>query len=210
MLPSIERHARTALRRLSGEAREDAHGEVVANCMCAYLRLHQRAELQRAYASVLVRYAVAMYFRGRRVGTTQNSRDVYSSTSRTGSQSTIRLIGTPGERHAVWMECLVDNHRTSVPEQVHFRIEFPRWLSLQTGRNRGIVEMLTLGFSTDEVAHRFKISRGRVSQLRREFDDSWKQFSGERQVTTVTGRDESLYHHYSKGHSNAIARRKTR
>ena len=37
-----------------------------------------------------------------------------------------------------------------------------------------------LGYSTREVAREFKISPGRISQIRREFFDSWNQFIAER------------------------------
>jgi hypothetical protein len=179
MLPAIQRHARVALRRLKCEAKDDAICEVIANCLCSYRRLYERNELRRAYASVLVRFAVALYYRGRRVGTSQCSHDVYSARARTTAQLEIRSIGTPQEQRAEWMECLTDNCRTPVPDQAHFRIEFPRWLSKQTRRNRQIADRLSLGCSTSEVAHEFKISPGRVSQIRRQFCDSWNEFNGE-------------------------------
>lgn len=178
MLPAIQRHARLAFRGFRGEAREDAICEVIANCVCAYRRLYERNEPQRAYASVLVRYAVALYYNGRRVGTPQNSRDLYSAQTRLKAGLHDHSFGTPRDQRAEWMECLVDNRRTPVPDQAHFRIEFARWLRTQTKRNREIVKTLSLGHSTREVACTFHISPGRVSQLRREFYDSWNEFSG--------------------------------
>jgi DNA-directed RNA polymerase specialized sigma24 family protein len=185
MLPAIHRQVRIAFCRLTGEAKEDAVCEVIANSLCAYRRLHERNELHRAFASVLVRYAVALFYNGRRVGTRQNSRDLYSEQTRLKAGVEIHSCGTPRDQRAEWMECLVDNRRTSVPDQVHFRVEFPRWLVTQTSRNRQIVERLSLGYSTAEVARQFKISPGRVSQLRMEFYDSWNEFSGEKLPTSV-------------------------
>src|SRR5688500_8049959 len=78
LMPRIERYARSAVRTLSLEARDDAVQEVIANCMCAYRRLYNRGELHRAFASTLVKYAVVQYHAGRRVGTSQCSRDVCS------------------------------------------------------------------------------------------------------------------------------------
>jgi hypothetical protein len=181
LLPRIERYAYVALKGLQGEAKEDAMSEVIALCVCAYRRLSERNQLQRAFASVLVRYAVAMYFNGRRVGTAQCSHDVYSSRAREEAGVDIRSIGTPVEQRQAWMECLTDNHRSPVPDQAHFRIEFPRWLRTQTRRNRQIAERLSLGYSTAEVAQRFKVSPGRISQIRRELHDSWQEFTADRQ-----------------------------
>ena len=40
-----------------------------------------------------------------------------------------------------------------------------------------IVETLSLGYTTAEVARLFRIFPARVSQLRREFYESWNQFT---------------------------------
>ena len=183
ILPRIERCARCALCGLRGEAKDDAMCEVVANCACAYHRLFQRNEVERAFASTLVRYAVAHFCRGRCVGTSQCSRDVYSRRANGGRACTLLPIGVPSEQYGGWKEGLTDNHSTPIPDQVHFRIEFPRWLHAQTPRNRKIVETLSLGYTTAEVARLYRISPSRVSQLRREFHESWNQFTGECQPT---------------------------
>ena len=179
ILPRIERYARRAFCNMRGDARDDAVCEVIASCVCAYRRLFQRNELYRAFASTLVRYAVKLYYRGRRVGTSQCSRDVYARKSRLGNTFEMRSIGIPRDQRCDWMERLTDNDSTPIPEQAHFRIEFPRWLHTQSVRNRQIVETLASGYTTAEVADKFRISPGRVSQLRKEFCESWNEFSGE-------------------------------
>lgn len=184
ILPRIERNARRALCRLCGDAKDDAMCEIVASCLCAYYRLFQRNELQRAFASTLVRYAVALYYSGRRVGTSQSSGDVYSRRPTRRSASSLLSIGAPQDQYGNWKERLTDNHSTPIPDQVHFRIEFPRWLHAQTPRNRKIVETLLLGYTTAEVAKQFRISSGRVSQLRQEFYESWNQFTSGCEVSS--------------------------
>jgi hypothetical protein len=180
MLPTLQRYARFAFRRLWREAREDAICETIANCLCAYRRLYKRNELHRAFASPLVRYAVAQYHVGRRVGTSWSSRDVYSTRARLEGGIEIHPLGTSSEQRDEWLECLTDNRRTPVPDQAHFRIEFPRWLGTQTKRNRQIAETLALGYSTGEVARKFNLTPARVSQIRRELYQSWSEFTGER------------------------------
>jgi hypothetical protein len=179
MLPRIAKYAHRAFRNLRREAKEDAVCEVVARCMCDYRRLHQRKETHRAFASTLVRYAVAGYYRGRRVGAAQCSRDIYHRRSRGGKFSDLFRDSIADNDGAGWAEMLIDNSMTPVPEQVHFRVEFPRWLAAQTQRNQQIVARLSRGYTTAEVASRFRISRGRVSQLRKEFYDSWNEFTGD-------------------------------
>ena len=177
LLPRIDRHARRAFCNLRGEAKDDAVCEVIVSCLCAYCRLFQRNEVQRAFASTLARYAVALYYSGRRVGTSQCTGDVYSRRPNRRSASSLLSIGSPQDQYGSWKERLTDNHSTPIPDQVHFRIEFPRWLQAQTLRNRKIVETLSLGYTTAEVARQFRMSSGRVSQLRREFYESWNQFT---------------------------------
>ena len=150
--------------------------------MCAYHRLHERDELQRAFASALARYAVAQYHAGRRVGTSQCSRDVSSRRARKKAGYEMLSLGAPGEQVGEWMECLVDNHRTLVPDQVAFCHDFPRWLNRQSARDRQIAERLSLGCATREVAREFKVSPARISQLRKELADSWNEFQEDHQA----------------------------
>ncbi|MBP88081.1 MAG: hypothetical protein CMJ64_15385 [Planctomycetaceae bacterium] len=176
MMPMIEQQARVAFRDLDAEAREDAIAEVTANAMVAYERLHERGELQRAFASALAKYAIRQFFDGRRTGTPQCSRDVYSARAKKTVGYEVLSLGAPGEQVGEWMECLINNRQTPVPDQVAFRMDFPRWLDNQTPRDKRVAQRLSLGYSTGEVAKEFSISPARVSQLRRELADSWHEF----------------------------------
>ncbi len=176
MLPRIERQARAAFSDMDAEAQEDAVSEVVANALCAYERLYQRDELERAFASALTRFAIAQFYDGRRVGTPQCSHDVYFPQAKRKGDYEMLSLGAPGEQVGEWIECLHDNRYTPVPEQVAFRLDFPRWLDTHSDRDKQIAERLSIGTSTSEVAKEFKISQARVSQLRRELADSWYKF----------------------------------
>lgn len=78
-----------------------------------------------------------------------------------------------------WIEAVVEDHRTPVPEQVAFRCDFPAWLETLPRRNRPIAEALAVGHTTSAVARRFKVSPGLVFQLRDELRQSWLAFHGE-------------------------------
>ena len=187
VLPTIERQTRFALRHLSGEALEDAVAEVVANCVCAFRRLHERGCLRIEFARALVRFAVAQFRSGRRVGNRQNSHDVYDRLARRRGGYRLLSIDAAHRRNAPWAETLVENGRSPVPDQVCFRIDFPSWLDQQSERNREIAERLSLGHSTSEVASEFQVSRARISQLRREFEESWNEFNADRQFASEMG-----------------------
>ena len=190
MLPMIERQARRAFKQLDPEAQEDAVSDVVAHAMCAYRQLHERNELQRAFASALTRYAIARYRDGRRCGTSQCCRDVYSCQARRRAGFDLCSLGTPGGQVGAWRECLIENRVTPIPEQVAFRVDFPRWLNTQTPRYRCVAERLLRGHSTGEVAKQLKMSPGRVSQLRRAFADSWFQFINDQLSDAAESTDD--------------------
>src|SRR5262245_31487279 len=76
-------------------------------------------------------------------------------------------------------ERLRDNVQTPVPEQVVFRLDFPLWVGSRSERDRRIIDDLLLGERTLDVADRYGLSPGRISQLRREFQADWERFCSE-------------------------------
>ena len=71
------------------------------------------------------------------------------------------------------MEDLAASPNENPADIAAFVIDFAAWLAKWDKRKRAIVEMLAVGDKTSEVAARFNISDGRVSQLRREFESDW-------------------------------------
>jgi len=74
---------------------------------------------------------------------------------------------------------LIDNTRTPVPDQVQFRLDFPRWRRSLGRRRRALVDAMAAGHRTTDLAGMFQISQGRVSQVRRELCESWRAFCGD-------------------------------
>lgn len=192
ILPLIERQARAAFRTFDAESREDAAAEVIANAMCAYHRLHVRGELQRAFPVSLTRYAIAQYFSGRRVGASQKSGDLLSANIKSKSRCNPRGLRDANASECLWQDALVDNRRTTIPAQVAFRLDFPRWLGRLTPRDRWAAERLALGYSTSEVAQELSVSSGRISQLRRELAESWYAFTSASSTNAERNEEESL------------------
>jgi hypothetical protein len=76
----------------------------------------------------------------------------------------------------------LDHHvslESPVPVQAAFRIDTSAWLATLSERDRQIAIDLAEGFTTGEVAKRHGVSPARVSQLRREFQGSFRGFHGE-------------------------------
>ncbi len=191
LLPAIERHARVAFRHLTGEAKQDAMAEVVANAAVAFARLVELGKIDLAYASVLARFAVRQFHDGRRVGSRLRINDVLSPYAQRRKRFCVERLDHYDENEGRWQEAVVQDTRMSpVPEIVGFRIDFAEWLSDLPDRRRRIAVALALGHSTGEVAKGFDVSAGRVSQVRRELQDSWRQFQGECRRSPPTGTVE--------------------
>ena len=116
---------------------------------------------------------------GRRVGSGESTRDVLSRRAQRKKQFQVERLDRFDDHENGWREAVVEDPRTPVFDQVCFRIDFPAWLARLSSRDRRIAESLALGNSTKTVARRFRLSAGRVSQLRREFYRSWREFTDE-------------------------------
>src|SRR4029077_8975230 len=123
---------------------------------------------------------------GRRLAGQERARDVMSPVAQRrhgfrvedllpSSATDERLYREPlGQRRQdAFEERLRDNTHSPVIDQVVFRLDFPDWLLTLTDRNRHVVADLMAGEGTGDVARKFGLSPGRVSQLRRQFEDDW-------------------------------------
>jgi hypothetical protein len=180
MLPVIHTYARCAFAHLNPEARQDMIQEVIANALVAYVRLYQQGRVALAYPTVLARYGVAQVRDGRKVGAKLNIRDPLSRYCQKRKGVVVERLDVFDEEENAWAEAVVQDTRSApVPDIVAFRLDFPAWLNTLRRRDRRIAETLALGHRTQDVARRFQVSEGRVSQLRREMASSWKNFTGE-------------------------------
>ncbi len=184
MLPAIQRYAAYAFRHQPPKVRSELVAEVVANACVAFARLVQLRKADLAYPTPLAMYGCRQVRDGRRVGTVRNTRDVLSPTAQRKHGFDVERLGTPWL--AEWQEAVLEDHRTAVADQAAFRCDFPEWLRTLSRRNRRIAEMLSTGESTTQTARKFRLSPARVSRLRREFAESWRQFHGESTPTTQT------------------------
>ncbi len=178
-MPSIRTTAEVAFRYLEAEAREDAVAEIVASAFVAYARLVAQGKADLAFPSVLARFAISQFHRGSRVGSRFSNREVCSPVAQRRHGFKLERLDRLDDATGEWLEAVVDDRSTPVPDQAAFRCDFPAWLRKQQLRNRRIAEALSLGHTTADVAKRFRISPARVSQLRAEFHNSWREFHGE-------------------------------
>jgi len=178
MLPYILNHARIAFRHLRPEARQEAVQEVVCNAMVAYAALVKRGKVALAYPSVLARYAVAQTRDHRKVGGGISTARTFLAVLPTAQGHRRRAVGpctttrtTNGSRPSSKTTTRPSSTRSlSAVTSPHGWTSLPR-------RNRRIAEALAAGQNTGDVAERFNLSAGRISQLRRELHRSWQSSS---------------------------------
>ena len=179
LLPTIRRYARHAFRHLPPEAREEAVADVTANALVAYVRLVERNKVELAFPTALTKYGVFQHRCGRRVGAKLNINDITSPYCRAMKGVEVKRLDHYDEEEEAWKEILVPDKRATPAELAASRIDFPAWLDTLTRRDRKLAMKLATGESTGRVARMFRISAGRVSQLRRELRESWQKFVGE-------------------------------
>jgi len=177
-MPQIEKYASFAFRRLDIEARGEAIAEVIASSWVAFKRLCEAGKSSLAYPSVLVKYGVAQYFAGRRVGSRTNTKDLTSPAAQAKHGFRVESLTPPGDDgDEAWKALVVEDRRTGPAEVAGLRIDFNDFLGQLLAKKRDIAKDMCEGHNTSELAERNGVSSGRISQLRRELEEAWNQFS---------------------------------
>ena len=179
MLPVIQDSASFAFRHLPPEARQEAMQDVTVGALVAFVRLVELGKRHLAYPTVLARYEIAQFRCGRRVGSRLNVCDISSPYAQRKKKFVVERLDRFCAKQDVWREVLVEDKRATPADIAAVRIDFADWLKSLSHRLRRIANMLATGESTDVAAKRFRVSPGRISQIRREMERSWRTFQGE-------------------------------
>ena len=178
MLPAILRQLRFAFRSLEPEQRAEALAEATASAAIVYARLFQQGKADVAYPSVLARFAAAQYGAGRRVGGRLNVNDVMSRYAQRRRGICVERLDRFDAEEG-WKEVLVEDRTCTPADLAASRIDFEDWLHRLPAKRRRIAARLGAGEATLRVAQKFRLSPGRISQLRREFEQDWRAFHGQ-------------------------------
>lgn len=177
MLPSIRAQARFAFRHLKPEAKAEAVEEVIANAFVAFSRLVQLGKADLAYPTPLAQYAIKQVRSGRRVGSKLCVNDVLSPYAQQRKRFDVARLDR--QKDGEWIEAIIPDDSRPVADQAAFRVDFPEWLDTLASRKRRIAKALSSGHRTKDVSRRFRLSPGRISQLRIELRLSWEEYQGE-------------------------------
>jgi hypothetical protein len=173
MLPEIQQRLRQAFRLLDAEAREDSIQEAIVHSLLSYSRLHERGRAESASPSSLAWFATLQVKRGRPAGSRMNGKEPLSRYAQIGNGIRIEQM------QSNWIDAMVEDKRTSVADQVAAKMDLGAWFATLTKRMNEIAKDLAFGFTTSEVAMKYGVSSGRVSQLRRTLEESWAAFQQE-------------------------------
>jgi hypothetical protein len=181
VLPKVLSHGRVYFRHLrSAELKEEYVAEMVALTWKWHRRLAERGKDSTRFPAALATFAARAVRSGRRLAGMDRARDVLSPQARQRHGFAVCKLpdcstvdGSPLE------EALHDNTRTPPDEQCAFRIDFPAWRATHAERDRRLLDDLMLGERTLDVAGKYGLSPGRVSQLRRAFLLGWRLYISE-------------------------------
>jgi len=179
MLPQITTHAKFAFRHLKPEARGEAVQEVVCNALKAFVRLVQLKKTDIAYPTALASYGVRQARDGRKVGGHLNINDVLSKYCQENRDVAVERLDHFDSSEDAWQEVLVEDRHAGPAETARVRLDFESWMASLPCRHRRLAQYLSLGNRTSDAARKFRVSAGRVSQLRRELSQSWRRFVGD-------------------------------
>jgi hypothetical protein len=173
MLSEIEQRLRCAFRHLDSASREESIAEGVVHCLLSFARLHDQGRAEAASASTLAWYATLAVKRGRPAGDRMNCNEPLSRYAQVRNGTRIE------QRYGKWLDLLVEDKRASVPDQVAAKLDVGDWFATLPSRMKQIAQDLAYGFSTSEVAEKYGVTPGRISQLRRSLEASWSAFQQE-------------------------------
>jgi hypothetical protein len=192
IVPRIELHGQYAFRGVRcPQQRADCVAEVVALCWLWFVRLVGRGQDPLTFVSRLADFAARQVKCGRGLCGQEKGQDVLSGLAQrrhgfivgslphaTAAYDRLGTFGGQRKQDAL-EEVLHENGRTPVPEQVCFRLDFPAWRRTHARRTRRLMEDMMLGQRTRELARKYGLSPGRISQLRRQLHNDWRRFCGE-------------------------------
>jgi hypothetical protein len=181
VLPSLMTHAEVCLRGVRcPHERAELRAELFALGWCWFLHLVRRGKRPEHFPTALATFAGRAVKSGRRLCGQQRSKDVLSPLAQRRHGFAVGPLPAVSTLDgSILEEALRDNTRATPDEQAAFRLDFPAWVERRSVRDRRLIRDMMRGERTGELADKFGLTAGRISQLRREFHDDWSAYYGE-------------------------------
>ena len=172
IVPNIQKSAKIRFRHMRTEQRAEAIAESIAAACVHYQRLAVQGQLHRAFVTSLADHSVRHAAQHRHIGGHQSCRDVMSPLTRRKRGVVVSSISAPST-------VLIEDRKFGPAETAAIRLDFNDWINRFNRRDRRVIEQLAMGDQTSAVAGRFGLSPGRISQMRRRYEQDWRAFQGE-------------------------------
>jgi hypothetical protein len=194
LVPRIETHAGIVFNSIRcPETKADMITETIALAWKWYTRLAEQGRDAAEFASALASLAARAVKSGRRLAGQEKAKDVLSSVAQHRHGFTVErlplstrtamtdLYGDPQGQEVLdaYEERLADNTVTPPPDAAAFRIDFPQWLAQWSDRDRRIIGDMMRDERTRDLAAKYGVTAGRVSQWRQAYREDWNRFHGE-------------------------------
>lgn len=182
ILPFINAQCEREFRQWKAEMKMEMVAEATAIAWKSFCGIEETGRDPVRLKSRIVAYAIQHVRAGRTLASRWSSVDAMSRRAQLRHGFSVhrsansRHSGRTAGRISFSVEEIGDRRHRNVSQEAAFRIDFNDWLSRLDDRLRDIVSDLASGYSTSEVSNRFGLSAGRISQIRRELENSWKRF----------------------------------
>ena len=169
LLPRVETLARGYFHFIRCLAtRDDLVAETMAMSWKWYLKLEADGRNPCEFLNGIVRNAARAAYAGRGFAHNARKKDAMNPFERT-------FISLPMHstlNGSIFDEALHDP-AWPVPDQAAFRIDFPQWRASYDQFKRAVMDAMAMGERTKDLAERFGLTPGRISQMREEFHRNW-------------------------------------
>ena len=176
LMPAITTMTRAAFKNCNPDKQDDALQSVLVASYLSVRRLAQSGRLNEAFSTPIGWFAIKAYRVGRIGGMPMNSTDTLAESTRARKRVQIESYNNFSRIKKGWGEIFMTDGRVNVAKEVCFKLDYEGWLETLSVRQRQMLEGMIAGDTTSELAEKFNLSAGRISQIRRELVESWKNY----------------------------------
>jgi hypothetical protein len=185
-LPRLQTHINLHLRHRDPGRQDDLRANAIGLAWKHWLAAIRGGKNPGDFVSAIADFCVRQVRAGRRPQSQERPRDVLSP--RAQRIHNFVASGLPQHETGVDDNEVIDaleSDDTPPPDAAAFRVDYPAWLKTLSARDRRLAQAMALGEHTKPLAEKFHLSQARVSQMRREFAESWRDFVGDRDEEVV-------------------------
>jgi len=173
MLPHFRYYARCHVRRKNRRGDyEDVIQDLTGIALDMYTSLVRRGK--EVFYSPLVQFAIKRYREGRRF-TGSNTRDILSEQAQIIGRSNACQLSALEREPGTWDFGHYNRHHNPA-EAVQWKLDYEAWIAMQTPRDQDIITDLSYGETTGDVARKYRVSAGLISQYRKRYRNSWNAY----------------------------------